>query len=263
MINETSMMPFLLYDKPYPYNDIMIYPVKMGDILEFQIYQRCLVLRKNSWFPDKQIIKMTYMDFLFFCSNNPEYLNKFNDKNDEMFDFSDSGLYYFYFLQLLTIVCKESKEIKYNQVTGQIYIDETEITPQMFDDIRRIIILQNGIDFDPDEFMNVSTEKALNRALRHNNKNNNNATIEDYIDSVVVSLGMPVSAIEEMSIRKFWRYLDRINMHESYTIMKTGECSGFVQYKEEIKHWMISLNKKDKYSSLKTDEKDLRDKISS
>ena len=112
MINETSMMPYLLYDKPYPYDDIMIYPVKMGDILEFQIYQRCLVLRKNSWFPDKQIIKMTYMDFLFFCSNNPEYLNKFNDKNDEMFDFSDSSLYYFYFLQLLTIVCKESKEIK-------------------------------------------------------------------------------------------------------------------------------------------------------
>ena len=133
----------------------------------------------------------------------------------------------------------------------------------MVEDIRRIVLLQNGVDFNPDEFLNVVTEKALNRAEKHNNRKSGKATLEDYIDSMVVALKIPLSEIKYMSIRKFWRYIDRINMHESYTIMKTGESSGFVQYKEEIKHWMISLDKEDKYSSLKTDEKDLRDKMSS
>ena len=68
--------------------------------------------------------------------------------------------------------------------------------------------------------------------------------------------------IMEMTIRKFWRYIKRYQLHENYTIAKTGECSGMVKYKEPIKHWIISLEENDKYEHLKTDEAELKGKIS-
>lgn len=65
----------------------------------------------------------------------------------------------------------------------------------------------------------------------------------------------------DMTIRKFWRYIRRYQLHEGYTIAKTGEFSGMVSFKEPIKHWMISLEDDDKYKHLKTDENELRGKV--
>ena len=67
--------------------------------------------------------------------------------------------------------------------------------------------------------------------------------------------------IKNMTIRKFWRYIKRYQLHEGYTIAKTGECSGMVTFKEPIKHWMISLEEDDKFKDLKTDENSLKGKI--
>lgn len=67
--------------------------------------------------------------------------------------------------------------------------------------------------------------------------------------------------IMNMSIRKFWRYIKRYQLHENYTILKSGECCGMVTFKEPIKYWMVSLEEDDKYKHLKTDENELRGKI--
>ena len=258
MINEDMLHYYLLYSTPIEYDDnIKIYPVLMKDILNFNLFQRCLTIRKNSWFPDKQIIKMSYLDFLYFCAINPDYLSKYNNEDDK---FDDSKHYYFYFLQLLKLVCKDN-QIMLNQETGRIYIDDLEVTDEVFDDIRRIIIIQNGIDFNIDEFINYTTERALRKAKKHLNKNTDIATIEDYIDSLIISLHFSEKDVMNLSVRKFWRYIERINMHETYTICKNGESSGFVSYKEPIKHWMISATKADEFSDVKIDDKSLKDKI--
>ena len=62
-------------------------------------------------------------------------------------------------------------------------INGIEITPEQFDDIRRIIILQNGIDFDIDEFINRDTEEALLKA-QNATSGKDTSTLEDYVDSV-------------------------------------------------------------------------------
>lgn len=252
-ISRETLFPFLIYNKPIQYNEqIRLYPVTMNDIVLFQALSEAITVRKNSTFREKKIIKMTYLDFLIYCFGNTEL--------EEQYKLYGLSKYLLYSIQLLQLCCKDS-EVKVNQRTWQFYINNELVTPQIFDDLRKIIIIQNGIDFNIDEFLNYDTEQRLLKAESDNNKNKNNVNIEDYIDSLAMVMNITEDKIMEMTIRKFWRYIKRYQLYENYTIAKTGECSGMVKYKEPIKHWIISLEENDKYEHLKTDEAELKGKI--
>lgn len=253
-INKETLFPILIYNKPFQYNDqIILNPVKMKDIVLFQMLLQSITVRKNSVFHRKDIIKMSYLEFLIFCFQNQELEQEYNI----------NGLANFFLLaiELLKLCCEDIK-VDIDQETGKLYINEILITPQIFDDLRRIIIIQNDIDFDIDEFLNHDTEKRLLKAQNDRNRSEEKANIEDYIDSLVIVMNTTEERIMNMTIRKFWRYIKRYQLHEGYTIAKTGECSGMVSFKEPIKHWMISLEENDKYKDLKTNEDSLKGKIS-
>lgn len=253
-ITKETLYQNLLYSQPVKYTEkIVLYPVTMKDILTFQFLTQSVTLRKNSTFHEKAIIKMTYLDFLLYSFNNAELENQYKLPN--------LSQYYFYAVQLLQLCCRDS-EIKLNQENGRIFINDELITPDIFDDLRRIIIIQNDIDFDMDEFLNYDTEQRLLKAQKDMNRNEEKSSIEDYIDSLAIAMHITEEEIMNMTIRKFWRYLKRYNLHESYTIAKTGECSGMVSYKNPIRHWMCSIDEEDKYQNLKTDENELKSKIS-
>lgn len=252
-IKKETLFPLLIYNKPVKYTEnIILYPVTMNDIVAFQALSQSITVRKNSTFHEKKIIKMTYLDFLLYCLGNEEL--------EKQYKIIGLSQYFIYAIQLLQLCCKDA-EIKLNQQTGQIVINGEVITPQVFDDLRRIIIIQNDIDFDIDEFLNYDTEQRLLKAQKDLDKDKDKANIEDYIDSLVIAMHTTEDRIMEMTIRKFWRYVKRYNLHENYTIMRTGECSGMVSFKEPIKHWMVSLEEDDKYKHLKADENELRSKI--
>jgi len=252
-INKDTLLPFLIYNDPIKYNEhITLYPVTMKDIMSFQMLSQSITVRKNSTFHEKKIIKMTYLDFLLYCLGNEEL--------EQQYKIAGLSQYFLYALQLLRLCCKDA-EIKLNQQTGQIIINDEVITPHVFDDLRRIIIIQNKIDFDIDEFLNYDTEQRLLKAQKDLDKNENKANIEDYIDSLAIAMNITEDKIKDMTIRKFWRYIKRYQLHESYTIAKTGECSGMVSFKEPIKHWMVPLDEDDKYKNLKTDETELKGKM--
>lgn len=252
--NKDTLASYLMYSKPIQFNEaITLYPITMDHVLEFQRYSRSLTFRKDSRFGVKEIIKMTYLEFLFYTAMNP-------DVNDLFEDTPDLSYYFAYALSVLGLVCV-GQDIDFNNETGGIRINGYEINADEFDDIRRIIILQNGMNFDIDEFLNYETEKSLENAQKKISKNSDIVTTEDYIDALIVALHLSENEIQQMSIRKFWRIVKRQSFHETYTILKTGECSGMVKFKEPIKHWIRSIDEEDKYAHLKADEGELRNKI--
>lgn len=164
--------------------------------------------------------------------------------------------------EILQIACGENSEIIYNQNNLDISINDFLITNEIFDDLRKIIIVQNDIDFDIDEFMNIDTIKALEKAKAFEaKKNKEKADLEDYIDSLIVGMNLSEEYVSEMTIRKFWRYIKRLRKHEEYQSCKLGEMSGAVTFKEPIQHWMTSIEVTDKYESLKANEDEIRSKI--
>lgn len=252
-INKDLLFPYVIYNQPFKYDDsITLHPVVMKDILTFQTLSQSIIIRKNSTFHEKQIIKMSYLEFLIYCFGN--------DNIEEKYKISGLSQYYILAMYLLKLCCPDA-EITINEQNGYYIINNEIITPQIFDDLRRIIIIQNDIDFDIDEFLNYDTEQRLLKAQKDLNKDEIRATIEDYIDSLVVAMNTTKEYIKSMTIRKFWRYIKRYQLHERYTITKTGECSGMVSFKDPIKHWMVSLEEEDKYKDLKANENSLKGKI--
>lgn len=252
MTNE-SLFSYVIFNKEIPYNDkITLYPVTMKDVLTFQFLSQSLTVRKNSTFHEKEIIKMSYLEFLLYCLGNKEL--------EAQYQIPGLSQYFLYAVKLLQICC-QGADIQIDQQTGQVSINKECITSKIFDDLRRIIIIQNDIDFDMDEFLHHDTEQRLLKARKDLNKSESRANIEDYIDSLVIAMNTTEDRIMNMTIRKFWRYIKRYQLRESYTIAKTGECSGMVSFKEPLKHWMTSFEEEDKYKELKTDETSLKRKL--
>ena len=254
-INKDTLFPYLIYNKEIKYNEhITLYPIKMKDIITFQQYQIALTLRKDAIFQDKQIIKMGYLEFIKYACRNDELAQKYN--------MPLLPFYYDFIIGILQLTCGEDVEIKYNTSTLDFSINDFLVTDEVFDDLRKIIIIQNDIDFDIDEFMNIDTVKALEKAREFEaKKNKEKADIEDYIDSMIIRLKVTEDYVSNLTIRKFWRYIKRINKHEEYEACRSGQMSGMVTFKEPIQHWMTSIEVTDKYENLKTDEEELRSKI--
>lgn len=254
-IKKETLFPFIIFNKEIKYNEcITLYPVKMKDIVTFQQYQMALTLRKDSIFPEKQLIKMEYLDFIKYAFRNGELAQKYN--------MPILPFYYDFILGIFQLVCGEDSEIKYNASTLDVSINNFQITNSVFDDLRKIIIIQNDIDFDIDEFMNIDTVRALEKAREFEaKKNKEKADIEDYIDSLIIGMKVTEEYVSNLTIRKFWRYIKRIKKHEEYKVCRSGQMSGMVTFKEPIQHWMTSIDVTDKYENLKTDEGELRSKI--
>ena len=254
-ISKDTLFPYLIYNKEIKYNEhITLYPIKMKDIITFQQYQMALTLRKDAIFQDKQIIKMGYLEFIKYACRNDELAQKYN--------MPLLPFYYDFIIGILQLTCGEDVEIKYNTSTLDFSINDFLVTDEVFDDIRKIIIIQNDIDFDIDEFMNIDTVKALEKAREFEaKKNKEKADIEDYIDSLIIGMKVTEEYVSNLTIRKFWRYIKRIKKHEEYEACRSGQMSGMVTFKEPIQHWMTSIEVTDKYENLKTDEEELRSKI--
>lgn len=257
-ITSETLSSNLLYSTPFHYTnekhtfDLVLYPVTMEHIFEFSIYKQAILVRKNSMFPVKKIIKMSYLEFLYFTFNNAEFADEY-----QMFLLPS---YYVFAFQLLRLVFK-NQTVEINMNSGGFRINGVEITDDQFDDFRRIIILQNGIDFDIDEFIHYDTEQKLIEA-QNATSDKDDSTIEDYIDSVCVALNRHEQEIKDMTIRKFWRLVKRITKRDMFTAMKSAESTGMVKFKEPVQYWMSSIEEKDKYDNVKTDAQTLKQMIS-
>ena len=79
--DKNTLAHFLLFSDPIKYNDkITLYPVTMEHILDFQMYSRAITFRKDSRIGNKEIIKMTYLDFLVYAMYHPELAEMVQDK---------------------------------------------------------------------------------------------------------------------------------------------------------------------------------------
>lgn len=115
---------YLVYDEPILYKELKIYPIRMRDYLEFFGAVNCLTIEKNK-IANPDIIRMSYLDFLFYLMNN--------DQNGQIL----SSM----FLQLFKLCLKiDSENIRYKyDENGKIkivvnipYLCASEVNPENF-----------------------------------------------------------------------------------------------------------------------------------
>ncbi len=219
---------FYIFDKPVPINGILLYPVLMSDYILFNYYIDCLTIDKNS-IPDVNIITMNYLEYLFSISNKQNnLLEKLN-----------------IILSLSTKIDNENISFGFdNKKKPIIKIDDKIINGNDFENIRKIICEQNSIELE-DETIQKEIRDKLKEARNFKNKSSNTrmGSLEDQIICILISTSMNMDDIFNMTIRKFVKTLQRVDVKLHYQIYLSASLSGLVEFKDKsfIKHWMSDL----------------------
>lgn len=119
---------------------------------------------------------------------------------------------------------------------------ETLIFPKDFDELRQIILVQNGVDFSEEE-----VPPALLKRYIDDTKSQKPAiifSVEDKIDLVTENLQKTRNEISSMTLREFNAKVNHLLSREVYQAQLQGQMSGLVSFKKSPEHWLINRTKK-------------------
>jgi hypothetical protein len=217
-----------IFDIPIEYKGLVFYPGLVKDYIPVFYFSDCLTMDKNS-IPDVKIISMTYLDYMYSEST----------KDKPYLSFFDA---------LLRIILRKPNMVsRYYRNNGRSYfeIDGQEYNSTDFDEIKKIITEYNCIDV-PDEMIQKEIRDADKKAKEMRSRNSGKmASLEDQIVCVLISSGLSLEEISNLSIRKFIKILERADAKLHYEIYLSASLSGMVEFKDKsfIKHWLSDINK--------------------
>ncbi len=239
-----------MFDQPRNFRSLDIYPVRLRDVQFFSFAVSILQIEKNN-IPDPRIITMSFLEFLYRASTEENaYILK---------------------LDILLKICfrlpLEEKVIDYGFEDNKPYFKIKEITfyANDFDELRIIICEQNLVEL-PDENISKEARDVLEQAKRYREKINNSgrrmASLEDQMVAVSISTGLKLEDIYDLTIRKFTKMVERIDLKLHYQIYLTASLSGMVEFKDKsfIQHWLTEIDK-DRYKDVLMEQKKMEEKI--
>ena len=210
---------------------IMIYPVKLKDSEIFFSSCGILSIDKNS-LSDVKIIQMSYLQFLI-----EKYL--LDDINKQR-------------LLNIFILCLNQNMLNiFIDNNGKPYIKNMEneaiITAKDFEDIRRIILYQNILNFD-DGYINPDIKQAMNEQDELKSKNIENISLERKIAIISSHTGINKKEQLEMTLRSHTLLFEEVcGEIEFMSVRPVALFSG-----KDIDHW-IYKKKKNKFDDYITD----------
>ncbi|MGL4453543.1 MAG: hypothetical protein ACRCTZ_20480 [Sarcina sp.] len=261
--------PYVSLDKPVEYKNLKIHPIYLNDFLEFSDGVEILNIDKNS-IPDVNIIKMTYLEFIMnlIISDINGFREKFykvveycfhkkrvkvEEGREVLIDDSNEG----YDVLMFNVF----KGLEYKFTTDRepfLIIDGIELDARSFDEIVKIIMFQNFVDYD-DSVMDKDFKEALDEYYRIKNKGIIAPDIEEKRD--VILLYKSSDEINKMTYRRFQRIFSLIVEEKEYTIAKQAELFG-TKFEKGIDHW-IYKKQKDKYADAFASADNFKNKLSS
>lgn len=274
----------LAFDKPLQYKNILLYPAKLSYYSIFAVADECLdVNRLNE--KNVRLLRLPYLDYMYEKSLLD---NNFKAKWDmliwilnivlgqeQTFDiirqqgnicikvYQKSKDYELlnkeYTILKKTLVDGKGKMSKEDvramvekavEIKDKMY-DNVLLNSNDFDYIRQLIMVQNDIK---SQHYDSKTEEILNKAKEklRESKGNDNIDFEDLITAVSYCTQISPQDMENMTIRRFHRYLNLIFSKDDYQIFKPLEASGMIKTKGEIKYWINHYEPKGKYDDVLT-----------
>lgn len=167
-----------------------------------------------------------------------------------------NGVFYFEG-DMILFVTKKNKT--FLQIKNELY------STADFDEIKQIILEQNDI-----EQINEKTRKEardeLDRAQALANKirgQDKTCDFENQMICLSATTGLSLDEIKKITIRKFKKYLARVDHIKTYEVYKPSILSGAITSKDKNfpAHWMVDLESKAKYADILVDESEVKNKI--
>lgn len=241
---------YFWFDLPVPYKlekdkEIFIYPIEVKDSEVFLSSIDIISIDKNS-LNDPKYISMSYLDFLFSAFIFGD------DKN-----LSELSKIKLAFLLSKCLKWEDETDIKIivdNKNKGKIIYKNYEIKSKQFEDIRRIILYQNLIDFD-DSYVNPDVKEAINELEKVKFQNIEIPNIERRMAIIAAHTGILKTVQMGMTYRSHTALFKEVYGEVDYSTIRTAALVGnmFSKKKNEIEDW-IYKKKQDKYSKYFTSQ---------
>lgn len=232
---KTLYFPF---DLPVPYffeenKFIEIFPISMKDSLMFLSCKEILTIDKNSS-TDVEIIQMPYLD----------YIVKILFKEDELNS---------YRLRFLLENCLHIKlpQFGFNEKGHAFLYDEERdliITHKQFDDIKKIILYQNIIDYD-DTYINPELKESIEESKKLKSSNIEVPNIERKMAIITAHCGISKQEQMEMTYRTHEMLFNEVS--EEVDFYTTRNAVLITGSSKDFDHWIYKKKKKwlDGYTS--------------
>ena len=271
----------LAFDEPLEYKTLSLYPAKLFYYSIFSSADECLDVSRLDE-RDLRLMRLPYLEYIYEKSLiDEDFKNRWNMLicilsivlQEQSFDIirEDGRLYLKVYQRSkdYELLNKEYKKLQDEVVDGYANkkinndnikdyakkIDEikekmfniVKIGSEEFEDMRQLIMIQN--DIKPQHF-NAETEKLLYEMkikLNNTRKSKSNTTIEDLVTIVSYMTHIPQSEMQNLTIRRFNRYLDIALSKDEYYMYKSAELTGMVKMKTEIPHWIKHYEPKGKF----------------
>lgn len=252
------------------------YLVSISDSSNYYSSKMILLLKLCLHLRDFTIITEEEAGLMYNSGKNPLLSEfEFPEKDEDLFGISRSinksweeissmikneypnGVFYFDSGDIIQVVKKKNKNL--------IQINDGFYSSEDFDEIKKIILEQNDVE-EIDEQVRKEYRDELERArIRANNANSKDkmCDFENQMICVSVALCCSLDEVKNFTIRKFKKYIARINHKMTYEIFKPAILSGNVTSKDKSfpSFWMADLESESKYSGVLVEEDDVNKKL--
>ena len=235
---------YVALQKPVPLYNLQIKPVLVRDFFQFNNAKDVLNIEKNK-IPNIEIIQMTRNP-----SFEPNEILTQQTRKDESEVWINGWDVRFRVSDDRVVLCLYDDE------------DLVEIDDAQFDELRKVILLQNIYKYDDTE-MSDDFRRVVEEYYRLKNKDIVLPTLEDRLMAVCVSSAYKLEELYTMPLRLFDALLEYSVDKLEYQVNKLivnlaqGKVEGL-----HLSHWVYKT-KKDKYSEIFTDAQDLVKKVTS
>jgi hypothetical protein len=236
-----------IFGLPQIYKGVSFYPVKINQFeLKKKLYR--LFFQPKNYILDRTILRMTYLKFILYI---------LQEKSSEINLLKD-------LLEFLSETTKTKDiELKYkeypdnpdpfDQFSLHIFINGIEFNEQEFDNIREIVLEQNGSSIEYVESYDPDLENRLFLMNR-----GNYTDLKDEIYSFCCLTGLLENDVGNLTLYQFKNRFEREMMVLVYKYFKPLEVSGQISSKhkgEEIfRHYLIHISTdQSRYTSIMVD----------
>lgn len=224
-MNNYEIQSCLMNDEPIPFKGLLIYPFTMKQYYLFHQLASILTIEKNK-IPDPKIISKSYLDFLIDIIK----------VGDELSQSTSTMLY-----SLLSLALHDDNMLLKHGIENKktyLSINDVKIFKRDFDDLKELILIQNIPDYKND-YIDPELEEELNKVRQMKNNGEHCCNVEKQLVSIAMGMSMSLEEVKNMTIRKFYIALDMIDRKLHYIIKKTASMSGMVEFKNDIKHYLV------------------------
>lgn len=278
----------LAFDKPLKYKNLLLYPATLPYYSIFASADECLDVSRIDE-KNVKLLRLPYLEYLYEKSLLDEgFKNRWNMlicilsivlTEEQPFDIlREEGKIYIKVYQrsenyellnkeytiLKTNFLAQHKEKKatnaelndiaekLQNIQDQMY-EHIKIGSEDFEEIRHLIMQQNDIK---SQHYDAKTEQFLyemKQKLKQTRASNNNTDLEDLITVVAYSMNKYPEDLENMTIRRFNRYLNIVISKDDYYMYKQLELSGMIKMKSDLPHWINHYEPKGKFDDILMD----------